>query len=375
MQILERLMREPGEVVHRAELERILWPAGDSPPDALRSQVYLLRRALVEAGFEGLETVHGIGFRLQALMAMGLQKRISLALTAVITLFVVAQGYLAYSSLEQQEDDLVDEIVMSETTAADRAHPERRSVTLNEQPHRLGPNLVAWLLPAGGPWPELPDHLADLAVGPHMLHRAERVYHAVIEDIPAGRVVVQFDATQNEEFVYRFGRYLIINGLLCIALGWAISTILARIVVTPFRRLSERLTSGAAVARDQRQVARSDEETMLLQAFDQAQRRLEESLAREREFAANVRHEVHTPLSALRTDAEMMLLTESLSETGQQRLRRMMGAVDGISSGSMRFRHFRPPCPARPSRCGSRNASTMSGKASDTSQPIGGRRC
>jgi DNA-binding response OmpR family regulator len=66
MQILERLMRVPGEVVHRTELERILWPSGDHPPEALRSQVYLLRRALGEVDYDGLETVHGVGFRLQA---------------------------------------------------------------------------------------------------------------------------------------------------------------------------------------------------------------------------------------------------------------------------------------------------------------------
>jgi DNA-binding response OmpR family regulator len=66
MQLLERLIREPGEVVHRKELERILWPDGDPPADALRGQVYLLRRALADAGYEGLETVHGFGFRLKA---------------------------------------------------------------------------------------------------------------------------------------------------------------------------------------------------------------------------------------------------------------------------------------------------------------------
>jgi DNA-binding response OmpR family regulator len=65
MQLLERLMRDPGEVVPRAELERILWPDGCPAPDALRGQVYLLRRALVDAGFDGLETVHGVGFRLK----------------------------------------------------------------------------------------------------------------------------------------------------------------------------------------------------------------------------------------------------------------------------------------------------------------------
>ncbi len=65
MLILERLMRDPGEVVGRRELEHLLWPDDDGPPDALRSQVYLLRRALSEAGYDGFETVHGVGFRLR----------------------------------------------------------------------------------------------------------------------------------------------------------------------------------------------------------------------------------------------------------------------------------------------------------------------
>ena len=72
---------------------------------------------------------------------------------------------------------------------------------------------------------------------------------------------------------------------------------------------------------------------MLLQAFDQAHRRLEESLAREREFVANVRHEVRTPLAALRTDAEMLLLTGAVPALAQDRLRRMIAKVDNVASG------------------------------------------
>lgn len=65
LRILELLMRDPGRVVPRADLEAALWP--DDPPesDALRSQIHLLRRALVKSGFDGLETVHGIGYRLR----------------------------------------------------------------------------------------------------------------------------------------------------------------------------------------------------------------------------------------------------------------------------------------------------------------------
>jgi len=62
--MVEILLRDPGRVVARDELEREIW--GDEPPssDSLRSQMHLLRRALAEAGFDGIETVHGQGWRL-----------------------------------------------------------------------------------------------------------------------------------------------------------------------------------------------------------------------------------------------------------------------------------------------------------------------
>jgi DNA-binding response OmpR family regulator len=62
--IVDALLRDPGRVVPRAELESLLW--GSEPPssDALRSQMHLLRKALADAGFDGIETVHGTGWRL-----------------------------------------------------------------------------------------------------------------------------------------------------------------------------------------------------------------------------------------------------------------------------------------------------------------------
>lgn len=62
--VMDALLHDPGSVVSRAELERAVW--GDEPPDtdALRSQIHLLRKVLSEAGYDGIETVHGVGFRL-----------------------------------------------------------------------------------------------------------------------------------------------------------------------------------------------------------------------------------------------------------------------------------------------------------------------
>jgi DNA-binding response OmpR family regulator len=65
MQLLELLMRDPGRLVTRGEIETALWPDGAPGTELLRSQIHLLRRALSQAGYDGLETVHGVGYRLR----------------------------------------------------------------------------------------------------------------------------------------------------------------------------------------------------------------------------------------------------------------------------------------------------------------------
>ncbi len=65
LRLLEHLMRDPGRMVTRAELEAALWPDDPRRSDTLRSQIHILRRALAQAGFHGLETVHGVGYRIR----------------------------------------------------------------------------------------------------------------------------------------------------------------------------------------------------------------------------------------------------------------------------------------------------------------------
>ncbi len=64
LMILELLMRYAGRVVPREKLEDYLWHGEPPSSEALRSQLHLLRRALQAHGYDGIETVHGIGWRL-----------------------------------------------------------------------------------------------------------------------------------------------------------------------------------------------------------------------------------------------------------------------------------------------------------------------
>lgn len=64
IKVLETLMSEPTRVFSRADLESAVWGELQETSDTLRSHMHLLRRALVDAGgYDPIETVHGLGYR------------------------------------------------------------------------------------------------------------------------------------------------------------------------------------------------------------------------------------------------------------------------------------------------------------------------
>ena len=64
LRLLEALMLEPGRLFSRSQLETAVWGDELETSDTLRSHMHVLRRALVEAGgYDPIETVHGLGYR------------------------------------------------------------------------------------------------------------------------------------------------------------------------------------------------------------------------------------------------------------------------------------------------------------------------
>jgi len=264
---------------------------------------------------------------------MTLQRRISWLLATLVALFVIAQGALAYLSLEEQEDALVDEIVLSETKRlVGRLESGEVKLALGAGEIVLGANLSAWLVSEGGPDRSvLPARLRELSAGPHLIERSDEVFHIVVAPTTLGMLLVQYDGTLNEQRVYQFGIELLTIGAICIGLGIALSNILARLVVAPLHRLTERLArwapGNAAV-----EARNGDEEAVLLAAFDRVRSGLESAAARQREFAANIAHELRTPLCAARTDIELAALSSRLNEDERMRLGRAMATIDAAAS-------------------------------------------
>jgi signal transduction histidine kinase len=262
-----------------------------------------------------------------------LKQRVVWALTTLVALFVIMQAVLAYLSMAEQEDDLVDQLVAAE------AKRLARHVAQDDVPGMqaadlltLSPDFSAWLKAADGsvtPSP-VPESIGQLSLGPHRLKPEIHVY---VKQIPSGILYVRYDAGRHEENVHQFGFYLAGLGVLCIAVAALASTQIAAVVVSPIDRVTRLLSEwapGSMPTEDE------DEEVRMLAAFRRVQERFEESIAYEREFVANARHEIGTPLTALRTDLEMLAV--HANESLQPRLQRAIASVDEIA-GSLDLAH------------------------------------
>ncbi|ASC89159.1 sensor histidine kinase, partial [Alcaligenes faecalis] len=104
----------------------------------------------------------------------------------------------------------------------------------------------------------------------------------------------------------------------------------ARHAVAPMLTLSRHLENWAP-GRSGLPEHQDDEAGRLIRAFNRMQEQVEELLTHEREFAANLGHELRTGLTAIRSDCELLLL--QLPEgPQQQRLQRMMSHADAVTA-------------------------------------------
>jgi len=258
-----------------------------------------------------------------------LTQRVVRALVGIVAVFVALLALLAYLTFDQMEDDLVNDILSTETGRV-LDHIGRGDVSFPAAgPLELGASMRAWLVADAAGTQNLPEPLRGLSTGLHLLEPGPHVWHIDVADAPTGRLYVLYDATANETRVTEFGLIVLVLGLACIVASYVLARKVAALAVGPMLELTDRLSTWAPGAPDLA-VQRDDEAGRLIEAFNRVQNQVDRSIAREREFSANLSHEIRTPLAALRSDAEIMLLDSTLKPDASMRLRRMMREVDSV---------------------------------------------
>ncbi len=276
-----------------------------------------------------------------------LTQRVVWALTGIVSVFVTVLALLSYITFDQMEDDLVNDILTTETErviqhlAAEPAYvPDRGS---REQ----GGSMHAWLHVPGEVDDDMPDLLRGLDNGLHLLEPGPDIWHVMVADAGHGKVYVMYDATDNEERVQNFGLFVLGVGAVCIVVAYGLACRLAGYVVGPLVAVTDHLANWAPGAPDMA-VTRDDEAGRLVEAFNRVQNQVDRFIARQREFAANLSHEIRTPLASIRSDSEMMQMDGKLPADAQRRLARIVDGVDSISASleSARAMAREEPCAA-----------------------------
>ncbi|OZI28771.1 two-component sensor histidine kinase [Bordetella genomosp. 1] len=288
-----------------------------------------------------------------------LTQRVVWALTGTVTVFVTVLALLSYLTFDQMEDDLVNDILTTETERLIQhlATGERFMADGGQGPRELGGSMRAWLIGPGQPDNMLPLPLRGLDNGLTMIEPGAETWHVMVADAGRhrGRVYLLYDATDNEERVQNFGLFVLGIGAICVVLAYGLSRRIAAVAVGPLVDLTQRLSNWAPGAADLA-VQRDDEAGRLIEAFNRVQNQVDRSIAREREFAANLSHEIRTPLAGIRSDSEMMLLDPGLAAPVRTRLQRIVDNVDSVSSSLESARALardqpRPPEPVDLAQC------------------------
>ncbi|MHB0877801.1 MAG: sensor histidine kinase [Anaerolineae bacterium] len=216
--------------------------------------------------------------------------------------------------------------VMVVGTEGDRATPVAATAAL---PAQRGMSVVST---AYGFW--LGDAEAAVAM------RSDRVASAPVY-APAGDVVGAVELSQGPAF----SREIVER----VAIGWALASVVAvlaagtvgwlisRRMSAPLLVLTEstaRMASGDLSARAE--VRQNDEFGDLATAFNHMAGRVEDTVVTLRRFAADAAHELHTPLTALRTDLELLAASAATAEAAplvrraQEQTERLQALTGGL---------------------------------------------
>jgi signal transduction histidine kinase len=256
-----------------------------------------------------------------------LGERVVVAVTATVALLVGLQSVLAYLAMHAQEDDLSDTMLQREVQQI-VAHTVQPGLTpagvLIDSSH-----LSAWLVRDGAGDETAPAFMRGLAPGVYHFAPTGKSLHVAVADTDDGRLTVALDATTSEARVQRFGYILFALWCACVVATIWIARSVAALAVGPIVAVT-RTIARSAPGQLPPAAEPTDEAGVLMETFNRFRDGVDDLLEREREFAANLDHEIRTPLTTIRTDAELLGLEGELAPSQKKRLERIVGAVDEI---------------------------------------------
>lgn len=257
-----------------------------------------------------------------------LRWRVAAGVALFTILVVTVHAAVLYYATRNQEQHFIEHYVSHEMQEVVESYGRNPNI----RPSQVF-GFRIFILRRGTEWTKLPQYLRPLGAGVHRVHGDDADWHVQIFDGDGARFIVAYDVHFHDVRLHEFAALLVLSvaiaAVLSLGLGYWLAGMLTRPVSALAQRVSS-LTQGPAPP-----LAKSfgDEEVQTLAAaFDGYVARLNETLLREREFTANVSHELRSPLQAMRTACELLLQDPALTGASRDRLLRTLRVVERMTA-------------------------------------------
>lgn len=238
------------------------------------------------------------------------QVRLAAQFAAFALAVLALTAFVGYLVVRQQEERLIYRLAEQ---AADRAQQA-----------------------GSAPPPDPLGRAAEFAPGHHLVQGQGEIVHVVVRDTEQGRLVVTYGDRAHRERLGAFGRiWLAITGVIAVVV-LVLAGAWARTMVARRPALHRRLLPRLERAVRNRQTA-SEREAQLAANYGSYSSRALGSERREREFIANVGHELRTPITLILTGCELLLDAPTLDERQRAQLRRIMNAAKHMNDSVRSF--------------------------------------
>lgn len=217
----------------------------------------------------------------------------------LLTSFALAvQAVALFSVGEEQEDDLINGVLNATLDGVIAQHVRSTNVV-------LGQRITLYHAPAGQVPAGMPESIAKLPIGNHEWFIGKQEFHVGVRDDGGERYYLLYDETEHEERLTSLKWTLILGAVLLSLFSLGLGLWLSRALLRQLEILAKKLDTedpGRLVLPEQdREIA------LLAQALEDYRARNAALIAREREFTANVSHELRTQLTRIRTSAELLV--------------------------------------------------------------------
>lgn len=254
-----------------------------------------------------------------------LRFKVAVGFSALTILLLLAQALGVRALAEAQEEKLIAALIADDMQSLMQTYRSDPALL-----PLIDPQLGGYVSEEGRAQTTLPASVKNLGNGTHEINVAGEEVHVAIAPFGDARIyrVYNFSAYE-KRFREVIDALMIGTGALALVTIW-LAFGLSGLLVRQIARLAAQVKALRTGAADALSPGRYDEIEVaeLVAAFNEYHDRMAHMIDREKEFTANLSHELRSPLTAIKTSCELLEQDPAIGVKSRTRLRQIDHAAD-----------------------------------------------